>query len=187
MECILIIGPMFAGKTSELMRITERYELAGRKVTYIKPDIDNRYAKNAIATHSGKQIRCQPCPVDFFEDIEGMRDFVDTVVEDALAIDEAQFLKGLTGLVKYTLSAGKTIVISALNGDFNQRPMGEISNIIPYATDIRLLSAIDREIGDLAFYTVKISGNPTSVIEVGNDIYRAYGVMHMIKEGRFIK
>ena len=52
----LIIGPMFAGKSTELIRQLERHLLIDRKVLAITHSLDARYAKDKIATHDGKNM-----------------------------------------------------------------------------------------------------------------------------------
>ena len=47
----LICGPMFSGKTTELIRRYTRYELAGKKCILIKYSKDTRYDNNNIVTH----------------------------------------------------------------------------------------------------------------------------------------
>jgi thymidine kinase len=47
----LIIGPMFAGKSSELLRRMKRFEYAKKKCIYIKHSIDDRYEEDHISTH----------------------------------------------------------------------------------------------------------------------------------------
>ena len=48
----LIIGPMYAGKSTELLKIVNRYELANKKCLIVKSKIDNRYTDgNMIITH----------------------------------------------------------------------------------------------------------------------------------------
>jgi thymidine kinase len=50
----LIIGPMFAGKSTELLRTCNRYEIAQKAVLYIKSSKDTRYDDYSIVTHDQK-------------------------------------------------------------------------------------------------------------------------------------
>lgn len=47
----LIIGPMFAGKSTELIRRVKRYNISGKRVFNVKYAEDNRYSKDSISTH----------------------------------------------------------------------------------------------------------------------------------------
>lgn len=47
----LIIGPMFAGKSTELLRRVKRHEIAGSKCLRIKYAEDVRYSVDSISTH----------------------------------------------------------------------------------------------------------------------------------------
>ena len=47
----LIMGPMFAGKSTELMRRVRRHKISGKKCLLIKYIADDRYSNDCIATH----------------------------------------------------------------------------------------------------------------------------------------
>ena len=53
----LIVGPMFSGKSTELIRQISRYKIAGRKVLTITHSSDNRYGEKIISSHNGNQIK----------------------------------------------------------------------------------------------------------------------------------
>jgi thymidine kinase len=45
------MGPMFAGKSTELLRRVNRLEISGKKCFSIKYSADTRYCENQISTH----------------------------------------------------------------------------------------------------------------------------------------
>ena len=47
----IIMGPMFAGKSTELLRRMKRHEIAGNRCLRIKYAGDTRYSDDSIATH----------------------------------------------------------------------------------------------------------------------------------------
>jgi len=53
----VVVGPMFSGKSEELIRRLRRAEIAKQRVQIFKPAIDQRYAKNGIVSHSGLERR----------------------------------------------------------------------------------------------------------------------------------
>ena len=53
-----IVGAMFAGKTSELLKRILWAEHQGKRILVIKPKIDNRYAKELISTHNNLSHQC---------------------------------------------------------------------------------------------------------------------------------
>src|SRR3974390_2026070 len=82
----VVVGPMFSGKSEELIRRLRRAEIARQRVQIFKPEIDKRYSSDYIVSHSDLKIRSNP--VRSTADIEAQLD-VDTEV---IGIDEAQFL-----------------------------------------------------------------------------------------------
>src|ERR1700741_1553586 len=52
----VVVGPMFSGKSEELIRRLRRAEIARQRVQIFKPSIDARYAANEIVSHSGLGI-----------------------------------------------------------------------------------------------------------------------------------
>jgi thymidine kinase len=51
----VITGPMFSGKSEELIRRLKRAQIARLRVASFKPDIDLRYQADAIASHSARR------------------------------------------------------------------------------------------------------------------------------------
>src|SRR5258706_4382619 len=49
----VIAGSMFSGKSEELIRRLRRAKIARQKVQVFKPEIDERYSKDPIVSHSG--------------------------------------------------------------------------------------------------------------------------------------
>jgi thymidine kinase len=47
----LIMGPMFAGKSTELLRRAKRLTISGKKCLHIKYKGDDRYSDDCISTH----------------------------------------------------------------------------------------------------------------------------------------
>src|SRR6266436_1310474 len=48
----VIAGSMFSGKSEELIRRLRRAKIARQKVQVFKPEIDSRFSKNHIVSHS---------------------------------------------------------------------------------------------------------------------------------------
>src|SRR6202795_3816338 len=82
----VVVGPMFSGKSEELIRRLRRAEIAKQRVQIFKPVIDQRYAKNGIVSHSGLEL-----------DSELVKDGAEILAKvaprtEVVGIDEAQFL-----------------------------------------------------------------------------------------------
>ena len=80
----VICGPMFSGKTEELLRRLKRAKIANQKVIIFKPITDIRFSKNKIVSHDSNEI--ESIPVESSFKIEKLsKDF------GVVALDEAQF------------------------------------------------------------------------------------------------
>src|SRR3954468_17152526 len=90
----VVCGPMFSGKSEELIRRLRRAEIARQRVQIFKPGIDQRYSEDHIVSHSALKIRSQG--VKNAAELESRLDLRTEVI----GIDEAQFLgEGMVDLV----------------------------------------------------------------------------------------
>ena len=109
----IIIGTMFSGKSTELIRRVNRYEVAGKKVQLFKPAIDARYSLNHVSSHDGLKKE-----VTYITDLAHLKTKYDPAKE-ILGIDEPQFLE--SGIVDFTeehVHRGGIGVVSLLLKDF---------------------------------------------------------------------
>ena len=51
-----VIGPMYSGKSEELIRRLKRAKIAKQNIVVFKPQIDDRYSKKDVVSHSGDSI-----------------------------------------------------------------------------------------------------------------------------------
>jgi thymidine kinase len=112
----LIMGTMFAGKSTELLRRINMHEIAGKKVMRLKFSADERYNNScAISTHSG--LRKDAIPVTTLSEIgDAWRQF------DVIGIDEGQFFSDLVQFAETAANAQKIVIISSLQGTFHRGP-----------------------------------------------------------------
>jgi thymidine kinase len=116
----VITGPMFSGKSEELIRRLKRAQIARLRVASFKPEIDLRYQPDAIATHSAQSI-------DAFavRDVERLRAALLPALKtvDVVGVDEAQFFDdALVGLAMELVHAGKRVVLAGLDTTFAGEP-----------------------------------------------------------------
>ena len=163
----LILGPVCSGKSAELLRRIDRYQIAGHNVLIVKPSIDVRSAN--IKSRNGTSAKCYNLPkaVDVF----------DVLVEDALenntetsivAFDEAQFFPDIYTTVKDLLHKDFKVLASGLDTDFRGEPFGDMIKLVTLADSITKLTAICMECKcEFAIYSQKLrkGGNQ---IEVGD-------------------
>ena len=174
----LFIGPMFSGKSTELIKNIRLYKIINKKVLVIKPTIDNRYNNKCIVSHTGEKEECI-----ITDDLEHILE--QTIKQyDVIIIDEGQFLKSLK---KYCLlwveKYNKHIIIGGLDGDFQRNPIGEILDLIPYADKYTKLCALCTYCnnGTIAIFSKRINNNNNNIILVGGaDVYVSVCRYHYI-------
>ena len=138
MSLILIVGPMFAGKTHELQRLIQQEKTLNSNYIIIKPGIDNRYEQNMVVSHN---MNKEPCLV------LNKMDEIYILIKDKnikrIFIDEGQFFSDLKDVVIDLVEKYKMhIVVSGLDGDFHRNKFGQMLDLIPYCDSITKLSAL---------------------------------------------
>lgn len=184
----VIVGPMFAGKSSRLLEEAERLAtLHGAEVLYLKNSKDTRYSETHIATHTGIQIPCFAVS-HLIRDVldaeassastastSGTKALTRTVSEryassSIVAIDEAQFFG--KDLVEFCTRAAdddaKTVVVAGLDGDFLRGKFGYVLDMVPLADSVVKLHASCAVCGGRAVFSKKIDGDLGRQEEVGS-------------------
>lgn len=151
-ELHLIIGCMFSGKTTELLKISKRLDSIGKKVLLINYYEDTRYSNTDVTTHDNDSISIK----SFF--LKNL-DSVDYTNYDVICINEAQFFNSLKLFCQKVLESDKIIYVSGLDGDFKQEPFGEILSLIPLCNTLCKLNAFCKicKNGTPAYFTKRIS------------------------------
>ncbi|SNS63600.1 thymidine kinase [Anaerovirgula multivorans] len=134
----VIVGPMYAGKSEELIRRVNRAKIADLKVLAFKPAIDNRYCVDNITSHNGKQMEC--IAVD---DAEKILEYIEKEEFDVLAVDEVQFLgEKIMAICQQAAEKGKRVIVSGLDMDFRAEPFSIVPNLMAIAEYVTKLTAI---------------------------------------------
>lgn len=134
----VIAGPMFAGKSEELLRRVRRAALAGIDTLVLTHAFDDRYAEG-IATHTG-DVMAAPAA----SDVEGLRALL-AEHPDArvVALDEAQFFgPGLLPVVAELLDRGATVIVAGLAVTFDAEPFPPVPELMALADEALRLSAV---------------------------------------------
>jgi len=153
----LIIGPMYSGKTTELLRLLERAHIANKKTVLLRPKIDSR----PFLSHSARDT------VWLEEKFIDLNDF-DASKYDMIGIDEGQFHKGLKDFCKKYSLMGKQVVVSALHATSESEMFDEIISLIPCCEKINKLNAVCMHCGsEEGNYTYYLAGNKTEKVAVG--------------------
>ncbi len=124
----VICGPMFSGKTEELIRRLKRAVIARRKVQVFKPRIDIRYDPDAVVSHS-QQKMLSTVVATAEEVLERLAPDVQVV-----GIDEAQVLgKGVVEVVKDLAGRGLRVVVAGLDQDYRGAPFDPMPQLLAEA------------------------------------------------------
>lgn len=164
----VIAGSMFSGKSEELIRRLRRARIARLKVQVFKPEIDERYSRDHIVSHS--EMRHESSAVrtaaEILERVEP-----DTQV---VGIDEGQFFDAaLVGVVNRLADRGVRVIIAGLDQDYTGRPFEPMPQLLAVAEYITKTHAICVRCGQPANYsqrTVEVEGR---VVVGASDAYEA--------------
>ena len=163
----VICGPMFSGKTEELIRRLVRSQYAKQKVTIFKPSVDNRYSEDYIVSHNQRKIKSIIIK-NTNEILELGKD------SQVIGIDEAQFCdKGLIDIVNSLAKSGKRIVIAGLDKDYMGKSFGPIKQLMVDAEYVSKVNAICMTCGDPASFSQRISAEKDLVVVGETDKYEA--------------
>ncbi len=147
----VITGPMFSGKTEELIRRVARAEIAQIPYMLFKPMFDTRYSENEIVSHDNKRISAKP--VMDAKEILGL-----SVDAEIVGIDEAQFFSQEIIDTCVKLANGEVrVIVAGLDMDYLSKPFQPIPNLLGVADKITKLKAICMECRDDASFTHRIN------------------------------
>ena len=164
----VVCGPMFSGKTEELIRRMRRAQIAGQKVEIFKPVSDVRYDDEEVVSHDKNSSPSMP--VESSSNMLLLADDVQVVGIDEAQffdeIDEAQFFDdGIVEVVNTLANQGKRVVIAGLDKDFKGRPFGPMPQLLATAEYVTKLHAICRRTGGPAHFSYrKVAGDQTFML-----------------------
>ena len=145
----VITGPMFSGKTEELIRRLRRATFARKRILVIRPSTDNRGTRSVIDLIKGDdKLSCyEYLATRVLNHMKELRNIVDSWKPDILAIDEAQFfgpelLEYLDELLEKKKSKNFTIIVAGLDMDAWRRPFGIMPQLLAMADEVLKLTAI---------------------------------------------
>jgi len=150
----LIIGPMYASKTTRLFEIYKQCNFCNISVVVINHCIDNRYDDDLLSTHDKIKIPCIKTerlfdvwidPVDMEDNIAlipRVKDKFKVATSDVILINEGQFFPDLEEFVKLLLKNNKQVYICGLDGDFERKKFGQILDLIPLCDTVHKLTSL---------------------------------------------
>lgn len=163
----LIIGPMYASKTSKLVEIYKQCKFCNISVTVINHSIDNRYDDDLLSTHDKIKIPCIKT-----EKLFDIKETFKVATSEVILINEGQFFPDLEDFVKMLLENNKKIYVCGLDGDFERKKFGQILDLIPLCDKVHKLSSLCSlcKNGTKGIFSMRLSGEKEQMV-VGSDNY----------------
>ena len=177
----LWIGPMFSGKTTQLIQAYKKYTFIGKTVCVINYTADNRYHETMLSTHDKVMIPC--IQTNRLMDVWNYKDLEDEyspIAEnhmkmrsaEVILINEAQFFEDLVECVESMLQENKTIYISGLDGDFERKKFGNIIDLIPLCDKVTKLASLCNlcKNGTPGIFSLRLTSDKQQML-IGSDNY----------------
>lgn len=175
----MILGCMFSGKTSELLRRKRRAELAHKKCLLIKYCNDTRYSDEKVSTHDmimdngvksvGKNLELT------IKSVGNINEYQE------IYVDEIQFYTDGAEICDQLANNGYNVTVSALQGDTRRVMFETIIKLLPYCEQIIHLTAIDPVTGKDASFTAGLTHETEQEVIGGTDKYVATDRLHYLQ------
>jgi thymidine kinase len=166
----LIIGCMFAQKTTELLRRIRRYKSIGYNVLVVNYIADTRYGRERVTSHDKDyEVAVQQSHLSSLESL------IRSGIYQVLAIDEAQFFPDLYECITaWADSLPLHIVLAGLDGNSERQPFGDILRLIPHAEEVERVNALCAicKDGTTGIYSKYIGPSTSDMVIGGAELYR---------------
>jgi thymidine kinase len=164
----VVCGPMFSGKSEELIRRLRRAMIARKRVEVFKPVIDNRYSDEEIVSHGDLRMMSQ-----VVTNAAEITNRIDPRTE-VVGVDEANFMgTELIEVAQRLADSGKQVIIAGLDTDYLGRPFAPIPDLLAHAESITKTLAVCVRCGNPAKHTQRLRGADELIAVGGADLYEA--------------
>jgi thymidine kinase len=158
----IIVGPMYSGKTEELIRRLRRAKYARQSVLVFKPALDNRFSDTKIVSRN--QAALESMAIDNVHDIIEL-----SKNHDIIGIDEVQFFhKDIVDIAEELANKGKRVVIAGLDLDYKAIPFNHVSKLMALAEFVTKTLAICLACGNPASRSQRLDSGGNERIVVGD-------------------
>ncbi len=180
----IILGGMYAGKTSRLVEIYKQCKFCNISVAVINHSIDNRYDEELLSTHDQVKIPCIKTEklldvwtdhINLDEDVSlvpRIKDRFKVATSSVILINEGQFFPDLEEFVKKLLLNDKKVYVCGLDGDFERKKFGQILDLIPLCDKVTKLTSLCSicKNGTPGIFSKRITSEKEQTV-VGSDNY----------------
>ncbi|RZF40272.1 hypothetical protein LSTR_LSTR015115 [Laodelphax striatellus] len=175
----VIFGPMFSGKSTELIRRMKRYRNANYRCLMIRYAKDMRYSEDSVSTHDGQQVKAMLATE--------LSKFNSWSAVDVIGIDEGQFFPDVVEFSEKAANLGKIVLVAALDGTYQRTGFSNILTLVPLAEKVDKLTAVCMSCFKDAAFTrrigcekeVELIGGAEKYMAVCRDCYR---LEHVVKQ-----
>jgi thymidine kinase len=167
----VITGPMFSGKSEELIRRLKRARIARQRVACFKPDIDLRYHRTSIASHSAQTHDAVTVATTehLKQELYPQLDKIEVV-----GIDEVQFFdEPIIAFAVELVHLGKRVLMAGLDTTFTAEPFGPVPALMAIADEVTKLSAVCMTCGAPAIHTQRLGSSQELVVVGAAGLYEA--------------
>jgi thymidine kinase len=163
-----ICGPMFSGKSEELMRRLRRSMIARKRVQVFKPLIDDRYSADEIVSHNDLRMKSQA-----IQGASGILPNLDSRTE-VVGVDESNLLgPDLVDVATHLADSGKQVIIAGLDTDYMGRPFSPMPELLTLAESITKMLAICVRCGNPAKHTQRLVESSDLIVVGASEMYEA--------------
>lgn len=164
----VVCGPMFSGKTEELIRRLRLAKIAKQRVQIFKATLDNRYEKDNLASHSDQKFECE----SIGNSTKILKNLDDST--RVVGVDEAQFFDdGIINVCEKMANRGIRVIVAGLDQDYRGYPFGPMPRLLSIADSTLKLKAVCVVCGGLATKTQRISDEGSQVLVGAGEKYEA--------------
>jgi thymidine kinase len=163
-----ICGPMFSGKTEELIRRLRRAKIARKRVQVFKPAADDRYSADEIVSHASVRMRSEP--------VGSAQEILDNLnwKTEVVGIDESHFFgPELVDVANYLADNGKQVIVAGLDTDFMGRPFPPMPALLAIAESITKTLAICMRCGAPAKHSQRLVDSGELILAGSTDAYES--------------
>ncbi len=164
----VVCGPMFSGKSEELIRRLRRARIARKRVQVFKPAIDDRYSADEIVSHGDQRLESETVASakEILEKVDGRT--------QVIGVDEANFFGlDLVEVTAQLADAGKQVIVAGLDTDYLGRPFTPMPELLCLAESITKTLAVCTRCGNPAKHTQRLVESEDLIVVGAAGMYEA--------------
>jgi thymidine kinase len=164
----IVSGPMFSGKSEELIRRLRRARIARKRVQVFKPTLDDRYSLDEIVSHGDQRMKS-----DVVQSAKEILDKIDWRTQ-VIGVDESNFFGlDLVDVASQLADSGKQVIIAGLDTDYLGRPFPPMPDLLCLAESITKMLAICMRCGNPAKHTQRLVESNDLIVVGATGMYEA--------------